>query len=324
MRIPGGLGLRGRAAPPAVALILATGLFIVGSILISGFGSAFSIRSILVLSAFLGIAATGQTIVILLGGIDLSIPFIIGLANVVAAEMSGGNYPIWVILIVVIGLSAGIGSINGLIAARLHVHPLIVTLGVGNAVLGAVLLWTAGFPSGSTPPSLADFVSITSTTGPVPVPPLVLFWVLLSGGLVFALTRTVYGRQLYALGANAEAARLALVRPVRIWGATFALSGAFSGVAGILLLGFTGTAFGDVGAPYLFLSIAAVVIGGTSLLGGAGGYGGTFFGAIILTELTTILVGFGLTAAAEQGVLGFVLLVLVSLYGREPSIRSRV
>ena len=105
---------------------------------------------------------------------------------------------------------------------------------------------------------------------------------------------------------------------------SFGISGALAGLTGVLLLGFTGSAYGDVGTPYLFLSIAAVVVGGTSAVGGAGGYGSSLVGAIILTELATILVGFGLTTAAQQAVTGLVLLLLVAFYGREVPVSYRV
>ena len=104
--------------------------------------------------------------------------------------------------------------------------------------------------------------------------------------VVVALARTPYGRRLFALGSNPRAAALALVEPIRMWTITYALSALFAAVAGVLLLGFTGSAYGDVGQPYLFQTIAPVVIGGTALVGGRGSFIGTVAGAIVLTELT--------------------------------------
>src|SRR5258708_28257651 len=130
--------------------------------------------------------------------------------------------------------------------------------------------------------------------------------------MIFVLQRTVFGRQLHALGSNPEAARLALVRPVRMWAIAFALTSMFAAVGGIFLLGFTGSAFARVGEPYLFQSIAAVVIGGTSLTGGRGGYTGTLIGAIVLIELTTGLIRLGVSESMVQAALGLVVMALVS------------
>ena len=304
--------------------MLAVLIFLIGGQLIRGFGTIFGLRSMLVLAAFLGIAAVGETMVVLLGGIDLSVPFVIGFANVIAAQMSGNGVPFGLVIVLVLGGSAIIGACNGALSSRFKIHPLIVTLGIGNIVEGAVLLESHGFPTGSAPDFVSNFVSIGSRVGPIPFPPLILLWAALAIIVTALLARSVFGRQLYALGSNQEAARLALVSPVRIWTLAFALSGLFSGIAGILLLGFTGSAYADVGQPYLFQAIGAVVIGGTSMLGGRGNYVGTIIGSFVLIELTTLLMGLGLTFTLVQAALGFVIILLVSLYGREPHVRNQI
>jgi len=111
---------------------------------------------------------------------------------------------------------------------------------------------------------------------------------------------------------------------VRVWAAAYALSALFAALAGVLLLGFTGSAYGEVGQPYLFQTIAAVVIGGTALVGGRGGVAGTIAGALVLTELNTILIGLGLTPAMVEAALGAVIIALVSLYGREAHVRTTI
>ncbi len=136
-------------------------------------------------------------------------------------------------------------------------------------VQGLVLLWTKGFPSGSAPPAVSAFVSIGGSVGPLPVPWLVPCVAVLTALIALVLARTPYGRRLYALGSNPGAAPLALIDPVKMWAITYAASAFFAAVAGVLLLGFTGSAYGDVGQPYLFQTIAAVVVGGAALVGGA-------------------------------------------------------
>jgi ribose transport system permease protein len=311
-------------APLAIAVFLILALFALGATEIDGLASAYGINSMLVLASLLGIAATGQTITVLLGGIDLSIPFVIGFADVVAAELTQHGWPFWQTVALLLAISLVIGAINGLISAGLKVHPLIVTLGVGYLIQGGVQTWTGGTPSGSAPGWMANFVSPGATTGPIPLAPIVLLWAVLGVVIILLLRLTTFGRRLYAVGSNPQAARLALINPVRVWTLTFALSAGCAALAGILLLGVTGSACAGVGDPYLFLSVGAVVIGGTSLIGGRGGYAGTMAGAIILTELTTILTGFNLSGAQEQLILGLVIVLVVLVYGRESHIGLRI
>jgi ribose transport system permease protein len=306
------------------ALLVAVLLHLAGTALIEGYSSAFSMRAMLVLASLLAIASIGQTLVVIIGGIDLSIPFVIGFANVVTAQLYGGGMDFWLVCLIVLALAAAIGGLNGLISSGLGLHPLIVTLGIGTIVQGSVLLWTGGFPSGSAPASVTEFVSIGGSVGPVPVPWLVPCFVALAAIVTVALARTAYGRRLFALGSNPRAAPLALINPVAMWTATFAISAVFAAVTGILLLGFTGSAYGEVGQPYLFQTIAAVVIGGTALVGGRGSYLGTVAGALVLTEINTLLIGLGLQPSLVQAVLGVVIVVLVSFYGRDAHVRTTI
>jgi ribose transport system permease protein len=142
--------------------------------------------------------------------------------------------------------------------------------------------------------------------------------------LVILLARTPFGRQLYALGSNPTAAPLALINVHATWTIAYALSALFAATAGILLLGFTGSAYGDVGQPYLFQTVAAVVIGGTTLVGGRGGLVGTIAGAAVLIEINTLLIGLGLAPSAVEATLGIVIILLVSLYGREPHVSATI
>lgn len=299
-------------------------VFLLGTVFIPGFGSVFSVRAMLILASLLAIAALGQTLVMILGGIDLSIPFVIGFANVVFASLYGSGMPALPAFLIVIACAAAIGALSGGLSAGLSIHPLIVTLGVGTVVQAAVQLWTRGLPTGSAPPFINDFVSLGGTIGPLPFPWLIPFTLALTLGCVFVLHRTVYGRRLYALGSNLKAAELALVRPVAMWTTTFALSAVFAALAGILLVGFTGSSSATVGTPYLFQTVSAVVIGGTALIGGRGGFVGTVAGAIVLVELRTLLIGLGLSEALVQSALGLLILLLVAAYGRDQHIRNLI
>jgi ribose transport system permease protein len=307
-----------------VAFVGVIVVFFLGAVLIEGFGSSFSVSAMLILASLLAIAALGQTLVMILGGIDLSIPFVIGFANVVFASLYGEGMPAAAAFLIVLGCAALIGAISGGLSAALSIHPLIVTLGVGTIVQAGVQIWTRGLPTGSAPEFVNEFVSLGGSIGPLPFPWLIPFTAALTIGCFLVLRGTVYGRRLYALGSNLKAAELALVRPVFMWMVTFAVSAVFAALAGILLLGFTGSSSATVGTPYLFQTVAAVVIGGTALIGGRGGFVGTVAGAIVLVELRTLLIGLGLSEALVQSALGILILVLVAAYGRDQHIRNLI
>jgi ribose transport system permease protein len=306
------------------ALAIALALHAVGSMLIQNYSTEFSIRSMLVLATLLAVASVGQTIVVILGGIDLSIPFVIGFANVVAAQLYGDHWDFTLVCLIVALLACLIGAANGALSSLLDIHPLIVTLGIGTTVQGAVLLWTGGFPAGSAPQAVSDFVSIGGRVGPLPVPWLVPCFAVLAIAVMIVLDRTPFGRRLYALGSNPAAAALALIDRRVIWTAAYVVSALFAALTGVLLLGFTGSAYADVGQPYLFETIAAVVIGGTTLIGGRGGLPGTLAGAVVLTELNRLFIGLGLAPPMVQAALGVMIVVLVSLYGREPHVSTTI
>lgn len=313
-----------RAPALPISLLLLAAIYVVGLLSIDGFGGSATVRAVLLLATFLGLAAAGQTLVVIIGGIDLSIPFVLGAANVAVAQLQGDGLPFGVACLVTLAGAALLGALNAVVSVRCRVHPLLVTLGTGTALLGLVQWWTKGLSTGGAPQWLSSFVSIGASVGPLPFAPVVLLWVAVAALIILLMRRTVFGRSAYALGSAPRAAELALVRPLRVWIIAFSLSAALAALAGILQLGFTGTAFAGVGAPYLFLSVGAVVVGGTAITGGSGGYAGTIVGALTLTLLTTVFVGFGLNDAVQQAVLGAVIIVLVAAYGREPHVRTRI
>lgn len=312
------------AARALGAMIVALALHAIGTLLIPGYSAPFAIRALLVIASLLAVASVGQTLVVILGGIDLSIPFVIGFGNVVAAQLYGQGMHFGLVMAIVLGLALLIGALNGALSRGLGIHPLILTLGIGMVVQGLVLIWTKGFPSGSAPPAISAIVSIGGHFGPLPVPAIVPGVLVLAVVVTQMLERTVFGRRLFALGSNPGAAPYALINPVMMWTVTFALSAGFAAVAGVLLLGFTGSAYGDVGQPYLFQTIAAVVVGGAALVGGRGSYLGTLAGGLVLTEINTLLIGLGFKPALVQAAFGLIILILVSIYGRERPLRSLV
>ncbi|MHB8293146.1 MAG: ABC transporter permease [Acidimicrobiales bacterium] len=306
------------------AWALAALLFAVGSSAISGFASRSSIVSMLVLASFLGVAAAGQNLTILLGGIDLSIPYVITMGDVLVPLFTYDGFSLPVALVLILALAAVVGTVNGWVSSKLRLHPLIVTLGMGYVVYGALLVVTKAVPKGSAPQVLTSMVSLTSSTLGLPIPPVVIVWVLLAIALLWALRSTAWGRGVYEAGANPRAAEIARLNVGRIWSVTYALSAMLAAVTGILLSGFSGQGNVTIGASYLFLSVGAVVVGGTTLLGGSGSYLGTIAGALALTELSTVLVGFNVGPSLLEALYGSIIVIGVLVYGREAHVRSRV
>lgn len=316
------------------SLLIGAGLLavlaVLGAVLVPGFVSVRNARSILLLASFLGVASLGQTLCALLGALDLSIPFVIGSANILLPSLLVSGMPPWLAIIFIICLANLVGSLNGLMSFRIQGQALIMSLAVGFAVVGATQIYTtlgsiyAGTVFATIPEWLRNLAAYNGTTFGIPAPPVIFIWVILSAVVIFVMGNTWFGRGIYALGSSRIAAARLQISERNLWIAVHAISAAASASAGMLLLGFSGGGFVGVGDPYLFTTVAAVVIGGTSLLGGAGGYGATVLGVLVLTVLTSILVGLGLSFASQQAVVGMLIIPMVAIYARAPHIRNQI
>jgi ribose transport system permease protein len=310
---------------PILQVLSVIGLLLACGITISGFFSKSSLVTTLILASFLGIAAAGETLVILIGGIDLSVPSVISGANLVVTLLAGKHVSFALAVLFVLVCAAAIGLINGFVTHRFRAPPLIVTLATGAIVTGLTLGWTRGGQvSGSPPGWLTSFSAPIGTTLGVPIPAVIVLWAVVAVVLGVVLHLTVSGRRLYATGANERAAELAGVRTEGVWVSSFMVSALASAVVGIVLVGFTGQGEAGVGNQYLFLALAAVLVGGTSLVGARGDYWRTVLGALIMTLVTTILIGHGAGEATQEILTGILILLFVSLYGREKRLRDRV
>ncbi|MCU0906219.1 MAG: ABC transporter permease [Rhodobacteraceae bacterium] len=313
-----------------IGIMVLSGLFSIGAMNIDGFASAQNIKSMLLFAAFLGLASVGQTMVSLLGGLDLSIPFVIGAANVGLLYLISLGVPPWLAVLIVLAIGLLLGVINGLLSYRLQGQALIVTLGTGFAISGGVQILTSigsaysGNVFGTVPPWLSNLSSMNGVTFGLPFPPVILIWVIVAIVLIVGMRTTVYGRYLYALGVNRTSASRVMISEMRYWVSMYALSGFFAAMTGALLLGWSGGGFIGVGDQYLFLTLAAVVVGGTSLLGGQGGYGFTVIGVLVLQVLSSFLVGLGLNFQWQQFIFGLLILPMVALYARSPHIRTQI
>jgi ribose transport system permease protein len=311
-----------KLSPPAIALLLAVGLFALGGILRPGFANYSLAVNILRLAAFLGIIAAGQTLVIISGGegIDLSVGAVVTLGAILIYRLTNGQDALILpALAATLAIGAAIGAINGLGITLLRIPPLVMTLGMTGVVEGLILVFTQGRLEGSAAPLVVGLVSSPFIFG---IPGVVLVWILLGVGVWLILERTSYGKQLFAIGVNRTTAKLSGVRVNTVLVITYTLSGLLAALGGFVLLGYVQRVFLNLGAAYTLPSVAAVVIGGTLLAGGEGGYAGTMAGALVLTLLTSLLTTLQLPEFARQIVYGITLLLLLSVYGRQRRLRN--
>jgi ribose transport system permease protein len=301
---------------PAVALsgVLLL-LYVVTGLVAPGMFTPNGVRSVLLLACPLAILAASQTLCMLTGGIDLSTVMTANFAAYVAANQSGQGPLVALSLALLVGLA--VGTVNGVGVGVFKVNPLIMTLGMASVLLGVVTVGLVGdgFLSGSTR-LLPVLRTVASGTLFGPVPNNVLVWALVAAGLIFGLSRTGLGRAVYAVGDNPIACRLAGVRIWQVLLAVYVLSALLASLGGLLFSGISGSVGPDQTNAYLLPSVAAAVIGGTSILGGVGGYTGTILGALILTVLNRLLLTLDTTEAFRQILYGLIVLALAWVYVR--------
>ncbi|MGH9106046.1 MAG: ABC transporter permease [Acidimicrobiales bacterium] len=298
---------RARLLVPAYVGVLA--LFVAGLVINPDFGTLSHIGTIVQLASFLIVIGFGQGLVMLVGsgGIDLSVPYTLTLAAVVASILGPTyNLPFPVVVAAALGCAAVVGLVNGLGVVGLGLQPLIMTLAMNTFLTGFVQIVTNGSPGGSSPGALTHLMS-GRVAGwlPTVVLPLIVF---VAAGVIL-LGRSTYGRRVYAVGNSTRVAHLSGINVRAVTVSAYVGSGLCSGLAGLMLLGFANQSFIGMGDAYLLPSIAVVVIGGTSALGGKGAYLGTVGGALLLELLDTISGSLFGSAAVQDIIYGAVIFV---------------
>jgi ribose transport system permease protein len=279
---------------------------------------------ILLQASFLGIAAAGQTLAILVGGLDFSIAAYIVAGNLITTHLVGlehWNFAVAALITLAVCLAGG--GLSGWACHRFGLEPLVVTLGMSSVVVGALLGTDARLVNGAGPGWLQSFTAQASHSFGMPVPPIVAAWVVLAVLVTLVLAKTPVGRRLYLTGAGPKAAEIAGIDTRRVWTGVYAASAVLAGLAGVLLAGFSTGGDTNIGDNYLFPGLAAVIVGGT-MMGGRGDYLRTCLGALIITALNFVISVLNVTAAAQQVVFGALILATVALYGRERRLRDRV
>jgi len=279
---------------------------------------------ILLQASFLGIASAGQTLAILVGGLDFSIAAYIVAGNLLVTHLTGVDHWNFALSgLITLAICVAGGGLSGWACHRFRLEPLVVTLGMTSVVVGALLGTDSRLVNGAGPGWLQTFTAQSSDTFGVPVPPIVVAWIAAAAAISLILAKTTVGRRLYLTGAGPRAAALAGISTRRVWTGVYAASAVLAGLAGILLAGFSTGGDTNIGNNYLFPGLAAVIVGGT-MMGGRGDYLRTCLGALIITALNFVISVLNVNAAAQQVVFGALILLTVALYGRERRLRDRV
>jgi ribose transport system permease protein len=309
-------------------------ILFIGSLAEPAFLSPDYLLQQLHVASFLGVVATGVMLVILLGHIDLSIPWTIAVGGMMATGAAGILGPeLGVTFAIPFGILCGaaIGAINGLGVAYLRAPAMIFTLGMNAVAQGLMVYHTGGFAPQDRATEFMRELTVGHLVPGVPNP--LLIWIVLGGSTMFMLNRTTLGRQIYAIGNQERAVFLSGVDTRRVIVICFVISGACAAFTGVLLAGWANRSYQAMGDPYLLPTIAAIILGGTNVLGGRGKYSGTVAGVILITILQSMLsvvqpqryfvqLGFDIPADTfRQVVFGLVIIAMLLIYGRQKLLR---
>jgi ribose transport system permease protein len=272
------------------------------------------VSNALLFGAPLGVLAAGQTLVMLTGGIDLSVASVAtGAAYLLSTNVTSLGSPAALALALVFGVL--VGALNGVGVALLRVQPLVMTLGSGLMVGGVMIVYSQRELASQ--PQVPGFIHALGSGKLWGLVPIDLFlWAAVAALMTFGLARTGFGRLLYAVGDNREACHLAGIRVWRVLLVDYVLCSFLAAVAGLVLVGSTNAADLGLADVYLLPSVAAVIIGGTSIFGGRGGYAGTVVGALMLTVLTSLLTLLDVIEPVRQILYGAIILLLAAVYAR--------
>ena len=293
-----------------IALVL-----LIGSLYSSSFLSPQYLLQQLKVASFLGVIATGAMIVILLGQIDLSVPWVVAVGGMMATAATGWG-AFGEALAIPMGIACGValGIVNGIGVAYLRIPSMVVTLAVNAVAQGLMIVHTGGFsPQDASSRAMRVIATGDSIAG---IPNAVIVWAVVGIAAVFLLARTTFGRTVYAIGNRERAAYLSGARTRLVVMTAFAIAGGLSAFGGVLLAGYASKAAQAMGDPYLLPAIAAVVLGGTSILGGRGNYLGTVAGVILITLLQSILSVMQMPEFGRHVTYGVVIIAMLLIYGR--------
>ena len=301
--------------PQYLIYIVLVSVLIIASIMSPGYLKITHIASMLRIASFLGLVCIGQNLVMLTGSIDMSVAVVITLGNILGAQVLMGkdaNILTALLIVIVAGLAVGICISFGV--SKLNIPAFIMTLGMSSIVEGFAMVYTGGAPKGSTSPALtrmtsSNMVGVFSGTA--------VLWLVIAAGFILFMRYTKFGRNVYAVGANPVAAKFSGINVRMTKAAIFIIAAVIYALVGFLLVGYTGTTYLEVGDTYHPNNVAAVIIGGTSVKGGKGGYFGTIAGVLLMVILTDFLTVLNVQESLRQVIQGVILILLIVLYAKD-------
>ncbi len=269
------------------------------------------INTLLLKTVPFGLVCIGQTAVILTGGIDMSICYSLTFSAVVLTQTVQGGHPVLACVLAVV-LCVAVGAVNGVGIAFLNIPPIIMTLAMNMILQSICMVYTNGTPKGTAPAALGQFIN----TNYLGLRGGIWLWIAVGALACFLLYRTSFGRIVYALGANASVARFSGIRKQLMTMAVYMLSGAAVGIAVIASVGYSGRSYLSIANDYNLMTVSAVVLGGTSIMGGKGGYLGTVAGAVIIEILLAILTVVQIDQSGKDLIYGIIILGMLLLYAK--------
>jgi ribose/xylose/arabinose/galactoside ABC-type transport system permease subunit len=284
-------------------------LVIAATILYSGFLAPANVRDILVQNAAVGLIAVGMTFVIISGGFDLSVGATYALGSTVFAGVTISTGSVGLAAVAALLVGGAVGLVNGVLVARLNVNPFVATLGTSSIISGLGYIYSNSAPFIVDDP-LFGVLSASSLAG-VPTPILILVVTFVLGGLVLA--RTPYGRNIYAIGGNHEAAWLSGLPVPSLTASVYVVTGLLAALAGMIDASRLGVGQADVGANVALDAIAVVVVGGTSLRGGEGAVWRSVVGLLILATLTNVFISLNVSQNWQLIAKGIIVVAAVAL-----------
>lgn len=308
MRFPRILALANRFGAVWIAVI---SLYVVSGLVSPGMFHVNQVLNILQVAAFLGVVATGQTLALLVGGIDVSVAGVVTMSNIVSTSvMIGRSETMLSGIVICLLIAAVVGLINGGMITMLRVTPLVATLAMNSILFGGALVYTGGAPHGTVSPEFIFF----GQGHLVGLPVSTLCWLAIALSMLWLTQKTVFGRRLYAVGANPAAARLVGIAVRRTVTIAYILSSVMAALGGLLLTSYIGSPSLGIGDQFLLTSIAAVVVGGTALSGGVGSVLATVGGTLFITELNSFTNIVSVSTGIQFVLQGAIITLSVLLY----------
>jgi ribose transport system permease protein len=288
-------------------------VWLVTTLTIRGFNTVGHNVSTLQTAALMGFAVFGQAIVVISGGIDMSVNGLITLASVTCAAMLKGGHSTGMAILASVAVCMLVGAFNATAINFLRVPPIIQTVATGCIIEGGLLVLTNGTP----PAGCSDALAWIAKGKPLIVTNAFVLWLLVFAALWWLMSRSRFGRYIYAIGSNEPAARISGVHVFATKYLIYMLSGLCAALSGVMMLGNIGSTYLTIGDPYQLYSIASVVIGGIPITGGKGKYAGTIAGTILMVMIRDILNVMAISAAMRNVLQGMLILVLLFAYARE-------